>query len=555
MTLIAFSLLLLASTVLAIPARRATVVHELRQSAPKAFTSKGSASPSSTIDLRIGLAPSDNANLIKALFDVSTPGSSLYGQHLSAAQVSSLRSPKPESVTAVESWLTSNGVTNITNINESWLTFNIPVSQANTLLQANFEEYVHSDSGSTSIRTLAYSIPANLQGHIDVVHPTTSFVEPLQNDPPFIVPTQLSGDVSCATTVTPDCLFQLYGIPTTPATQANNTLAVTAFGGEFAQQADLKTFLTALRPDISSDTTFGLQSVDGGVNTQDATEAGIEANLDIQYTVGIATGVPVSFVSVGDGSDDGAAGFLDAMNALLALDSVPPQVTTSYGFNEGDLSPSVQAKLCDTYAALGARGVSVLFASGDGGVSGSRFSDECTTFQPTFPATCPYITAVGSTTGISPEVAANFSSGGFSNAFGQPDYQSTAVSAYLATLGSTNSGLFNASGRAFPDVSTQGQNVAIVNGGKAASVAGTSCSSPIFTSVVALINDKLISSGKSPLGFLNPFLYAHPEMFTDVTEGSNPGCSTQGFPAAAGWDPVTGLGTPQFDKMLTAAGL
>ena len=40
-------------------------------------------------------------------------------------------------------------------------------------------------------------------------------------------------------------------------------------------------------------------------------------------------------------------------------------------------------------AQLGTRGVSVIYASGDGGVSGSQFDDQCTTFVPTFPSGCP----------------------------------------------------------------------------------------------------------------------------------------------------------------------
>ncbi|KAF8259695.1 hypothetical protein EI94DRAFT_1614660, partial [Lactarius quietus] len=37
--------------------------------------------------------------------------------------------------------------------------------------------------------------------------------------------------------------------------------------------------------------------------------------------------------------------------------------------------------------------------------------------------------------------------------------------------------------------------------------------------------------------------------FDDITSGSNPGCGTGGSPAMVGWDPVTGLGTPNFDKL------
>lgn len=167
------------------------------------------------------------------------------------------------------------------------------------------------------------------------------------------------------------------------------------------------------------------------------------------------------------------------------------------------------------------------------------------------------MTSVGATavTSAGTETAALFSSGGFSNVFAQPSYQSAAVARFLSTLGSTNSGKFNRAGRGFPDVAAIGQVLEIVVNGRVGGVEGTSCSSPVFASMVSLINDALIGAGKSPLGFLNPFLYANPGAFNDITSGSNPGCNTGGFPAVAGWDPVTGLGTPDFARLKAAAGV
>ena len=228
--------------------------------------------------------------------------------------------------------------------------------------------------------------------------------------------------------------------------------------------------------------------------------------------------------------------------------------------SSGSHQPSAHSyplrNLCNAYAQLGARGVSILFASGDGGVAGGR-SNTCTTFVPTFPSGCPYLTSVGSTHGISPETAADFSSGGFSNYFAAPSYQSSAIRSYLSALGSTNKRKFNTTGRGFPDVSTQGVNFNIfVERTWEGGVSGTSASSPTFASVVALLNDRLIAAGKSPLGFLNPFLYSTGKSaLNDITSGSNPGCNTNGFPAKKGWDPVTGLGTPDFVKLAAAAGL
>lgn len=162
----------------------------------------------------------------------------------------------------------------------------------------------------------------------------------------------------------------------------------------------------------------------------------------------------------------------------------------------------------------------MLFASGDGGVSGAE-SGQCTTFVPTFPSGCPFLTSVGATMNSPTEVAASFSSGGFSNYFSRPSYQSSAVSSYLNVLGSTNVGKFNVSGRGYPDVSAQGDNIAVVFGGEMGSVSGTSCASPIFASIVALLNDELVDAEMSPLGFLNPLLYSASGQaaLNDITTG------------------------------------
>lgn len=131
------------------------------------------------------------------------------------------------------------------------------------------------------------------------------------------------------------------------------------------------------------------------------------------------------------------------------------------------------------------------------------------------------MTSVGATqlSSTTSETAASFSSGGFSNYFARPSYQASAVSAYLSFLGTTDSGKYNASGRGFPDVAAIGHLVEIVVNSQFGLVDGTSCSSPIFASIIALINDALVGAGKSPLGFLNPFLYANPGAFHDITTG------------------------------------
>ena len=79
-------------------------------------------------------------------------------------------------------------------------------------------------------------------------------------------------------------------------------------------------------------------------------------------------------------------------------------------------------------------------------------------------------------------------------------------------------------------------------------VPDTSCSTN--TRAKNRIVEERIKIGKGRLGFINPALYANPEVLIDITNGTNPGCGTLGFEAASGWDPVTGLGTPNYPKML-----
>lgn len=129
------------------------------------------------------------------------------------------------------------------------------------------------------------------------------------------------------------------------------------------------------------------------------------------------------------------------------------------------------------------------------------------------------VTSVGSTTGIKQEQAASFSSGGFSNIFPRPSYQEKAVSNYLDSLGDTYFGRFNASGRAFPDVSALGTGLQIVANGSIEAIGGTSASTPMWASIVGLLNDELIGKGMPVVGFLNPLIYEHPEALKDITLG------------------------------------
>jgi tripeptidyl-peptidase-1 len=239
---------------------------------------------------------------------------------------------------------------------------------------------------------------------------------------------------------------------------------------------------------------------------------------------------------------------------LLSLpdSELPAVLSTSYGDDEQTVPISYQRRVCLEIAALGARGVSVFFAAGDSGVGadGTCYSNDGKNtykFLPSFPPSCPYVTVVGATEQFAPEQASGptahyYGGGGFSDSWPMPSYQKSTVEPYVKSLGTKYKGLYNPYGRAYPDISAQGSRFIIVLNGTFGRESGTSASTPLASSIFALINDKRISAGKPRLGFLNPALYSGAGLkgLSDITVGSNNGCNTTGFPTAKGWDAATG---------------
>lgn len=320
----------------------------------------------------------------------------------------------------------------------------------------------------------------------------------------------------------------------------------------------------------------------GGILPQNTRNNSIEANLDIQYTVGLTAPMHNNFYSTpgrgllipdldqpnADANENEP--YLDFFTWLVNQPdgALPQTLTTSYGEDEQSVPEKYSKSVCNLIGQLGSRGVSVLFSSGDTGVGSACQTNDgknTTRFLPIFPASCPYVTAVGGTYQVLPEKAIAFSSGGFSDRFARPSYQNAAIEGYMKILGPKWTGLYNPNGRGIPDVAAQAYRFHIVDKGSEILVGGTSASAPTFASVVSLLNNARLSAGKPPLGFLNPWIYSEGyKGLTDIVNGGSSGCSgidifsglsTPHVPyaswnATAGWDPVTGHGTPDFQKLL-----
>jgi tripeptidyl-peptidase-1 len=266
-------------------------------------------------------------------------------------------------------------------------------------------------------------------------------------------------------------LKQLYKIDYTPDPKSGSKAAFASYLEEYARYSDLALFEKNILPEAVGQN-FSVVQFNGGLNDQTSANDSGEANLDLQYMLGLAQPLPVTEYSTGgrgpwvadldqpDEADSANEPYLEFLQSVLKLPQkdLPQVISTSYGENEQSVPKSYALSVCNLFAQLGSRGVSVIFSSGDSGTGSACLSNDgknTTKFQPQYPAACPFVTSVGSTRYLN-ETATFFSSGGFSDYWKRPSYQDDAVKAYFHKLGEKNKPYFNRHGRGFPDVSAQG---------------------------------------------------------------------------------------------------
>jgi tripeptidyl-peptidase-1 len=439
---------------------------------PQGWELQSEAPSDYTFNLYIGLKQGKVNDLIANLMEVSDPSHARYGQHLSKEEVEELVRPRPESTEAVEAWLEAHGlsssdITGRTGGNDG-ITVRVSVSQAERMLGTKYYVFRHAQTDEQVVRTTSYSLPRELHSHIDVVAPTTYFgtlrsmrlsgfsqpvIASAVGPPDSTMNTNGTISPSCQTSITPACLRALYNTENyVPTETSRNSLGVAGYLNQYASRADLQIFLQKFRPDAVGSNLTVVQVNGGG---DDQNEPDQEANLDVQYATAMSFPTPNTFWSTGGSppfepdsvwTSNENEPYLDWINFVLAQKSIPPVITTSYADNEQTVPFDYANRVCNLFAQLGSRGVTALFASGDYGVGASncRANDGTnrTLFQPLFPPSCPFVTAVGATTEFNPEVAATLSGGGFSRYFVTPSYQSSAVKAFIKGLGKTHDGLY-----------------------------------------------------------------------------------------------------------------
>ena len=606
-----FKLLVIATCFalsLSLPSAPVHEVFETLHAHPAGWSDLGTpVDPSTIFTLRVHLKQQNVVEFEQRVYDMSTPGHASYGAHMTQTAINRMLNPTDETVALVTAWLSSAALEHKPLLDSNFLYINISISAAERLLDAKYAFYRNKGTGKVILRTLGYGLPVELHEHIDMIHPTIYFpsvnaMKTTTSDKELtsVNRRRSSGHAvryqdhkigkrrsssrataptgpevaSCNATVTPACVKALYGFQNfVPPIGHGNKFAIAAYLEEYVQNDDLVLF-EQLYANQTAGVSYSFVSVNGGLNTQNYGQDSVEAAIDIQYGISLNYPTPVSYYQTAgrppfnaslQTSTDDSEPYLQWLTYMLALNEneIPQVVSTSYADEEQSVPIAYARIVCGLFAQLAARGVSALFATGDDGpgrVCISNDGKNATKFLPTFPASCPFVTAVGATQHIEPEQGVSFSGGGFSNYFSRPGYQERDVREYLERDGKKWAAYYNASGRAYPDVSAQGTNVSIIYWGGHRYEAGTSCSTPIFASIISLINAERLSRRLKPLGFLNPWLYGKGrEGLVDIVTGGSTGCGSTypgaqipgaGWEAVVGWDPATGLGTPRFGGLL-----
>eukprot|EP00039_Didymoeca_costata_P025071 m.12228 g.12228 ORF g.12228 m.12228 type:complete len:635 (-) comp4620_c0_seq1:37-1941(-) len=479
--------------------------------------------------------------------DVSDPLSSNYGNHLTKEELQKLIPPAPGSVEYTKAWCLEHefscdlvGSGDIMKVSAS-------VAAVNSAFGVVMHKFQHDRHPTYILRTLDdFEIPSLLSAHVQAVTGIEQF--------PNLNFRQVS---SGAPQVTPSLLraANMYNISENASPASKASQALVEFQGQGYLPSDLADFEQKFNLPAQK-----LRNVNGpGANES----AGVEASLDVQYIIATGTGVPTDFYLHAGGEFDvlGWASFVMGQTnpALVWSMSYGEGVN---GGNGGVIKPDYVHSFNTQMEQFGVRGLSVLIASGDSGVY-NRLPFEDGKFHPSFPACVPAVTAVGGTIlneDGSEDSAWDHSGGGFTPreyyTRANASFQEAAVKAYFSSgVKLPEARKYDNTGRGIPDVSALSVDYAVVTSGQTQGVSGTSASTPTVAGIFSLINDKRQEAGKAPLGFLNPFIYMNPQGFRDIKKGENNegGLFKEGFQATTGWDPVTGMGTPNYAALKAAA--
>ncbi len=384
--------------------------------------------------------------------------------------------------------------------------------------------------------------PVNLP---EELAPVVKAVLGLDNRPQATPHVRIAKKGAGASAYTPPQVGRLYDFPS-GLNGAGESIAIVELGGGYAL-GDIQAYFSSLGLAPPSVTSI---SVDGATNapTGDAGGPDGEVMLDVEVAGGVAPKAQIAVYF----APNTEQGFLDAVTtAIHDRQHSPSVMSISWGSPEAGWSQQGMDAMNGAFEDAALLGVTVCVASGDNG-SSDGMDDGLAHVD--FPASSPYVLGGGGTrlkskqNRVTSETVWNdlprggATGGGVSDVFPVPSWQATAnVPPSANPRGRV--------GRGVPDVCADADPMTgftVRVDGEDMTVGGTSAVAPLWAGLIALVNQKL---GKQ-VGYLNPLIYGLPaqsKALRDITSGNN-----GAYSARQGWDPCTGLGSPDGTKLISS---
>lgn len=536
----------------------------------------GTPSPTEELSLSVLLHPKDDRVLRDTARSVSDPGSSSYGKFLTAEEVRRLIAPGYQDLDAVAAWLHNAGLqTDEPTGARTVIKARGTIDAISRAFQLSIGRYGFPPGMMPPVRggRLAAEqnpkIPAALAPIVRGIAglndlPAARLFPPIMAPRRSRVPRRGPSDArGPGGGFTPEAIRSAYAIPDPRSSSqggAGERIAILEFGGGFAPAEFALYCKTYALP--SGD--LGEISVSGARNDFQgkAAEADVEVALDMDWVRATAPHAAIDLYW----TPNVDRGWVDFLSLLLDLpeEKRPTIVSISWGMPEDGFSTSRRYDQTRQLFLSGALlGITFVSASGDAGASdeipGTPFFDRQRHVD--FPSMVPEVTSVGGTRLLPAprgftEVAWNdgdgrgAGGGGFSRFVAVPEWQKKSIGKRTGVTG-----------RGIPDVAAvasadPGLSIFVHKSWTAAG--GTSVAAPIWAGVLAQVNAARRSAGQPRLGAANAALYAasagRSSPYNDILKGDNSYAGVEGFAATKGWDPATGLGSPDSSKLVKALG-
>jgi tripeptidyl-peptidase I len=335
--------------------------------------------------------------LTRFLHDVSDPSSDIYGQHMSRAAVANLTS-NPQGRETVLEYLHATGATVIAEtLSGEYITATAPITVWEEMFKCEFymfHQTQENDIIRKVVRTESYSIPTVLNNHVDSVFNTVEMphenVIKVRLEKVKVTPEDEKSVLATTFFTTPPKLRNAYNMGTSKGS-ASSTQGIYASLDEYYSPNDLSEFQTYFGLDLQT-----VSTVIGGHESSFMclilpSTCG-EANLDIQYIMAASPVSPTTFWYTD-------ADYFSEWVVLVANTAKPALVwSISYGMEEIYVTDAERNAFETQTIKLGAMGVTIVAASGDdGAISRKVRTGGACTYAPNFPASSPYVTAVGAT--------------------------------------------------------------------------------------------------------------------------------------------------------------